>query len=361
MKSFKIRLEFNNKQKTLARKHAGVARYAYNWGLDICKKAFDSKKKRPSAIDLHKKFVKEEKSQKPYLYEVSKCAPQEALRNLDTAYKRFFKKLGKLPQFKKKGIHDSFYLEGSIRTNGKKIKLPKFGWVKLSEQIPAQKIKNVTISRQAGHWFVAFRIPFKPSKLALKGIQKEGSVGVDLGIKTLATLSNGREFEHKRPYKQYKRKLKLAQRSLSRKEKGSNNRAKARRKVARLHYKIRCIRQDALHKLTTYLTQNHREVVIEDLNVRGMSKNHRLASAVLDGGFYEFRRQLEYKAEWYGSRVTVANRFYASSKTCYQCGQVKKDLQLSDRMYRCEGCGFHTGRDLNAALNLKKLAVSSTV
>jgi putative transposase len=189
---------------------------------------------------------------------------------------------------------------------------------------------------------------------------------VDLGVKTLATLSTGEVFLNLRPYKQYKRKLKLAQRKASKKfKKGakeqSKNYKKAQAKVAKLHYKIACIRQDALHKLTTHLAQNHREVVIEDLNVQGMTKNHNLASAILDGGFYEFRRQLAYKCEWYKTTLTLAPRFFPSSKTCSSCGEKKQDLKLSDRMYHCSVCGVEIDRDLNASLNLEKLAVCNTV
>jgi putative transposase len=354
MKSLKIRLELNDKQTTLARKHAGVARFAYNWGLAVCQEAFKHKQKRPSAIDLHKLFVKEQKSVKPYLYEVSKCAPQQALRNLDLAYQRFFKQVGKHPVFKKKGVRDRFYLEGNLQTKGNKIKLPIFGWVRLSEETANYTLKNAVISQRAGQWFVSFKIDTKP----IKTKAKKGDVGVDLGIKTLATLSNGLTFENPKPYRTYKRKLKLAQRQLAKKVKGSKNREKAKRKVAKIHNRIACIRQDSLHKLTTHLAKNHRRIVIEDLNVSGLSKNHQLARAILDGGFYEFRNQLTYKCDWYGSKLVVVNRFYPSSKTCSQCGAIKKDLTLKDRMFKCPNCNFHTGRDLNAAINLKKKAVS---
>jgi len=363
-KSLKIRLDLNNKQITLAKQHAGVARHAYNWALATCQEAFAQKKKRPSAIDLHKKLVREVKSQYAWYYEVSKCAPQQALRDLSESFQRFFKKTSAYPRFKKKGIKDSFYLEGHIRILNNRIKLPHFGWLKLSEKISNFKaIKNVRITRQASHWFVSFKVALPKIK---HKIPKNTPVGVDLGIKDLATLSNGMVFPNLRPYKKYRRKLKLAQRQLSKKyQKGqkiqSKNYQKARNRVARLHYKVSCIRKDVLHKLTTYLAQNHSEIGIEDLNVRGMSKNHKLASAILDGGFYEFRRQLTYKCEWYGSKLVIADRFFASSKTCAQCGTVKKDLTLKDRMYRCDACGFHTGRDFNASINLKNVAVSSTV
>lgn len=357
MKSIKIRLELNNKQITLANKHAGVARYAYNWGKSVCDNAIQNKEKRPTAIDLHKKFVAEEKQTKNWLYEVSKCSPQQALRNLDEAYKRTFKVKGtKFPRFKKKGQHDSFYLEGNIITNGNKIKVPIFGWLKCSETLPDCRAKNVVISKKANQWFVAFKIPFEPPATN----KSNGVVGVDLGVKTLATLSDGQTFENLKPYKKNKRKLKLLQRKLSKKQKGSNNRKKTCDKVAKLHYRIANIRKDNIHKLTTYLAKNHSEIVVEDLNVKGMSKNHKLASAILDGGFYEFKRQLEYKAKWYGSTLTIVDRFFPSSKQCSSCGNIKSDLKLSDREYICESCGLVIDRDLNASINLRNSAVSYT-
>lgn len=359
MKSFKTRLELNNKQTTLANKHAGVARYAYNWGKNVCDEAIKNKEHRPTAIDLHKKFVAEEKSKHEWLYEVSKCSPQQGLRNLDEAYKRTFKVKGsRFPTFKKKGQHDSFYLEGNIQVDWNKIKVPVFGWISCSEVLPVCEIKNVVISKTAVHWFIAFKTPFKPT---IPTNKTNTTVGVDLGIKTLATLSDGKIFEAVKPYKKNKRKLKLLQRQVSKKNKGSENRKKAIKKVSKLHYRIACIRKNATHKLTTYLSKNHTEVVIEDLNMKGMSKNHKLASAILDGGFGEFRRQLEYKCKWYGTTLTVIDRFYPSSKTCSNCEYIKKDLRLSDRVYQCPVCGNEIDRDLNAALNLNKKAVSYTV
>jgi len=357
MKSIKVRLELNNKQRTLANKHAGIQRYTYNWGKSVCDLAIQNGEQRPSAIDLHKKFVAEEKSVKPWLYEVSKWSSQQGLRNLDEAYKRVFKVKGtKYPKFKKKGQHDSFYLEANIHVSVNKIKVPKFGWLKCSEILPQCDIKNVVISKTANQWFIAFKIPFEP-----KIINKtNGAVGVDLGIKTFAVLSDGKIFEAVKPYKINKYKLKILQRRLSKKQKGSNNRKKAELKITKLHYKIANIRKDTIHKLTTYLSKNHTEICIEDLNVNGMSKNHKLASAILDGGFYEFRRQLEYKCKWYGSTLTIVDRFYPSSKTCSGCENVKPKLKLSERTYVCENCGLVIDRDLNAAINLRNRSVSYT-
>lgn len=365
MRSQKIRIELTNESASLAKRHAGTARYAYNWALDRCKKAYENKEKRPSAVDLHKEWVVFKHETATWAKEVSKCAPQEAFRHLDMAFRRSFKMQEvRLPVFKKRGVRDSFYLEGAIRTERDKIKLPKFGWVKMSEQVGDYSLKNVVVSRHAEHWFVSFKTEEIPQKIA--EIAQKPTIGVDLGIKTLATLSDGEVFENKRPYKKYKRKLKIAQRKVSKKyvkgvKKQSKNYQKAKAAVAKLHYKISNIRKDATHKLTSYLSKNHAEIVIEDLNVKGMSKNDKLASAILDGGFYEFKRQLDYKCPWYGSTLTVVDRFYPSSKTCSNCQNVKDKLDLKERVYQCAHCGHTQDRDLNAAINLSKKAVSYTV
>jgi putative transposase len=265
---------------------------------------------------------------------VSKCSPQQSLRELRVAIDRSFKKTSKFPRFKKKGKKDSFYLEGVIQAQDDRIKVPKFGWLKCSEILPQCDIKNVVISRTADDWFIAFKVPFTPTVTP----KKHDTVGVDLGVKTLATLSTGETVENPRPYKTAKRKLRLAQRQMSKKfvkgaKKQSNNYKKAAKKVARIHQKVANIRKDSIHKLTTYLAKNHSEIVIEDLNVKGMSKNHKLASSILDGGFFEFRRQVAYKSEWYGATVTVVNRFFPSSKTCSSCGEIKATLKLSERVF----------------------------
>jgi putative transposase len=366
MKSIKIRLELNDQERTLAAQHAGAARYAYNWGLARSQQTYQSGAKRPTAIDLHKAWVVHKNTAATWAKGVSKCSPQQALRNLDTAYKRAFKmEQVQLPRFKKKGQKDSFYLEGNIRVKANQIKLPRLGWLKCSEVLPSNiPIKNVTVSRQANHWFVSFKVPYH---VMYQNIENQSIAGVDLGIKTLATVSDGTIFENRRPYRQQKRKLRLAQRIASKKyiksksnKNQSNNYQKAQAKVAKIHYKITCIRKDTLHQVTTRLAKNHSEVVIEDLNVKGMSRNHKLASAILDGGFYEFRRQLTYKCAWNGSKLTVVDRFYPSSKTCSACGMVKKDLNLKERTYCCEHCGLEIDRDLNAAINLRSQAVSYT-
>ena len=347
--SFKTELKLNNKQKTLLAKHAGVARHAYNWGLATCFKALENNEKLPTAIDLHKKLVAEVKPIYSWYYEVSKCAPQQALRNLSTAFKNWWiHKHTKCPRFKKKGHHDSFYLEGGLKVSGNRLKLPRIGWVNVHENLPAITPKNVTISRHADRWFISFKY-----ELDIANTPKiRERIGVDIGINSLATCSDGTVIKNRKAYRKHKKKLARLQRNLARKQKGSKNRQKAQVKLARQHKKVVQIRKDTIHKLTSWLAKNHSEIVIENLNVSGMLKNHRLASAVADCGFYEFRRQLEYKTEWYGSKLVMADRFYPSSQLCSNC-QNKQKMPLSKRVYECKNCGLKIDRDLNASINLE--------
>jgi putative transposase len=223
--SFKTELKLNNKQKTLMAKHAGVARHAYNWGLATCFQILENNEKLPSAIDLHKKLVAEVKSIYPWYYEVSKCAPQQALRNLATAFKNWWvHKHCQKPKFKKKGHRDRFYLEGSIKISGNRIKLPRIGWVNCYEILPTTTAKNVTISRHADRWKISFKYELEKAKTP----KKSERIGVDIGINALATCSDGTVFENKKAYRKNKRKLARLQRSLARKEKRSKNRFKAR-------------------------------------------------------------------------------------------------------------------------------------
>ncbi|WP_287242576.1 MULTISPECIES: transposase [unclassified Okeania] len=250
MQSIKTKLKVNNYQKTILAKHAGVARHAYNWGLATCICEYESTKKRLSAITLHKRLVAEVKSQNPWYYQVSKCAPQQALRDLERAFKNFLTipKCG-FPKFKKKGKKDSFYLEGSIKIiQGNYIKLPRIGIVKTYEILPSCRVKNVRISKRAGDWYISFKYDYQPNPTP-----KEGDIiGVDVGINALATCSDGRKFSNVKAYKQAKKRLTRYQRRVSKKKIGSKNRAKAVKRLAEAHKKVADIRADALHKLTTW-------------------------------------------------------------------------------------------------------------
>jgi len=349
LQGFKTKLDLNNKQKTMMAKHAGVARHAYNWGLQICFEALEKQEKIPSAIDLHKKLVAEIKTVNTWYYEVSKCAPQQALRNLATAFINWWKhKHCQKPKFKKKGHRDSFYLDGSIKVTSNKIKLPVIGWVKVYERLPNCQVKNVTISQRAGEWYISFKYSVDVKQSA----KTREKIGVDVGINALATCSEGTVFPNAKAYRKSRRKLAHLQRSVARKQKGSKNRKKAVKKVARCHRRVANIRLDALHKLTTWLAKNHSEIIIEDLNVSGMMRNHRLASAIADCGFYEFKRQLTYKCELSCSKLTIVDRFYPSSQLCSNCGSRQK-MPLKERVYHCSSCGQSIDRDLNASINLE--------
>ncbi len=363
---FKTELKLNSKHRILLAKHAGTARHAYNWGLALCQKILkynrenpDSKLKFPSAIDLHKLLVSLVKPENTWYYEVSKCAPQYALRQLRTAFADFFKKKrinGKpvgFPRFKKKSRHNSFTLDGSIKIVDQfKIKVPIIGVLKTYERLPQSlEVKNVTISRQAERWFISFRQEIEPNFTE----KKISAVGVDLGVKNLATTSTGEVIEGAKSYRKLSQKLGRLQRDVSRKELKSNNWYKAQLKVAKLHRKIANLRKDTLHKLTTNLAKNHSQIVIEDLNVSGMMANRKLSKGIADMGLFEFRRQLNYKSSLYGSELIIADRFFPSSKTCSNCGRVKKSLALSERTFNCE-CGFSCDRDLNASYNLVRIA-----
>ncbi len=359
--SFKTQLIPNNTQVTAFRKSSGVARHAYNWAnaiiLDILKtKKPEEKLKVPSAIDLHKRLVAEVKSIYPWYYEVNKNVPQKALADLKQAWERCFSKTSFQARFKKKGQRDSFYLESGtkaepkIKNDGKRIKLPSIGWVRLSEPLPITATHNCVISRQADKWFIA--IKYEVEKPTVSSDRQ--TIGVDIGIKELAVCSNGKVFANPKAYRRMSKSLKRSQRRVSRRVKGSKNRTKAIRKLAKVHAKISNIRKDAIHKLTHHLAKNHSEVRIEDLHVKAFLKNHNLAGAIADCGMYEFKRQLEYKTEKFSSKLILVDRFFPSSQICSNCGNHRHKMPLKNRVYICPDCGYSSDRDLNAARNIDR-------
>jgi putative transposase len=355
---FKTELKLNNQQRTALLKHCGVARHSWNWGLALTKQILDHNKqcpdtkiKFPSAIDLHKWLVALVKSENEWYYECSKSTPQQALMALREAWTRCFNKTAGVPKFKKKGKRDSFTLEGTVKIlEENKIQVPVIGIIKTYERLPQILTKSATISRQADRWFISFRFDIKINESISDSV-----VGVDLGVKSLATLSTGEVVLGANSYKQYSVKLSRMQWLNRHKIIGSNNWKKAQMAVARLHRKIANIRKDTLHKLTTLLAKNHGTIVIEDLNVSGMMANHKLAKSIADMGFFEFRRQLIYKCELYSSKLVVVDRWFPSSKTCSSCGTKKETLTLNERVFECGYCGFSLDRDLNAAINLSKV------
>lgn len=359
---FKTQVNLNNEQRTVFAKHAGTARHAYNQGLALTQHLLDwnganpsNKIKFPSAIDLHKWYVASVKPEFPWIYEVSKCAGQYALKALRDGWDRCFKKLSSPPRFKRKGQHDSFMLDGTIKILGSNhIQVPVIGVLKTFETLPQVKPKNVTISRQSDKWFISF-------KLEIETIQTEKtnlSVGVDLGVKQFATLSNGQVFDAPPEYKYLKAQIAKLQYLNRNKQRGSQGYKDFLHRVAQLHYRLTCIRKDFLNKLTTYLAKSFQYVCIEDLNVSGMLKFGSLSGAVAMLGFYEFRKQLEYKCKLYGSELRIIGRWEPSSKLHHLCGWKNEALTLKDRVFHCPECAESIDRDLNAALNIERIGLS---
>jgi putative transposase len=356
----------------------GVARFAYNWGLNRWQEMYEAHKDNPESCQqpnqyiLRKELNAIKREEFPWMCEVTKYAPQQALINIGKAFDSFFKGRGRYPKFKRKGEHDSFYIgsdllkvdkasvwiPGLMRFMGKRRKL---GWVRMAEPLRYGNAKIVcsTVSRTADKWYIAITCEV-PDTATKKSGANGKVVGVDVGVNEYVT-SDGEFMPVPRALRKAQRKLRRAQQSLSRKRKGSKNMARQKAKVARIHARVANVRSDWMHKLTSELTNEYDVIAIEDLNAKGMTKNHHLAMSVTDAAFGEFRRQIEYKSEARGCMVYVADRWYPSSKTCSCCGSVKAKLSLSERTYVCDECGFTCHRDLNAAINLRDLAVSSTV
>jgi putative transposase len=292
----KIALDPNAAQQTYFARAAGTARFAWNWALGEWKRQYEAGGK-PSEVSLRRLLNSLKRSEYPWMYDVSKSVVQEAIIDLGTAFRAFFEKRGHYPQFKRKGGRSSFCAAneaGKFRTDGNRIKLPVIGWMKMREEVRfSGPLKRATVSLEGGRWFVSLMIDTDDVQPVQ---QPEATVGVDLGISALATLSNGEVVAGPKAHKTALKRQRRAHKALSRKRHGSANFRKAKRRLAVLHARIANVRRDATHKLTTRLTKTYRTIGIEDLNVRGMAGNRRLARSVMDAGFFELRRQLDYKS-----------------------------------------------------------------
>lgn len=359
-RTHKIQLDPTCKQWTYFCKACGIARFTWNWALSKWQEQYKAGNK-VNALQLKKEFNRIKEKEFPWMYEVTKYACQQPFIFLQRAYQGFFNGTSKYPKYKKKGIHDSFYIGGDqIKIVGKYVKVPNLGWVRLTESLRFEgKINSVTISRTADRWFISVSVETSQLPAAC---ENQAVVGVDLGIKAFATLSNGKSIPANQPLRKKLKRLKRLQRKLSKRKEGSQNRLKAKKTIAKLHYRIASCRSDFLHKVTTELTEQYKHIVIEDLDISKMARRKGLSRSIMDSGFYEFRRQLSYKASLRGNRVYVTDKWYASSKRCSSCGHCKEELLLSERTYTCEKCGCSIDRDHNAAICLEQLlnTVSST-
>ncbi|MBV8435114.1 MAG: transposase, partial [Candidatus Eremiobacteraeota bacterium] len=361
----RIRIVPTAAQEVTFRKSCGVARFAYNWALAEWQRQYAAGEK-PSEIALRKKLNAVKDAEFPWMREVTKNAPQQAIKNLGRAYANWFVALKrgdkriKPPKFKKRGVHDSFRADNGtdashpdcIRVDGKRMLLPRIGWIRTREEVRfAGNIKSVVISRRADGWYASVSIE-APDELAAHVLTN--TVGVDLGVTALATLDDGTKITAPKPLRRLLQKLKRLAHSFSRRQRGSSNRAKAKTKLALLHRRIADIRSDALHQFTTHLVRNSATIVIEDLNVSGMLANRHLSRAVADVAFFELRRQLEYKTSMAGGALIVVDRWYPSSRLCSVCGTKNESLRLAERIWACASCGTTHDRDQNAAGNLAR-------
>ena len=363
----KIRLDPNNVQATYLARAAGTARFAYNWALTEWQRQYHASQadpllSSPSETALRRQLNAIKREQFPWMLEVTKNAPQMAIIQLGAAFKNFFAGRANYPTFRRKGRDDRFTLSNDqFSVDAARIRIPKLGWVRMRENLRfAGTVVSASVSRTAGHWFASITVD-TPDDLLPPQADNQGTVGVDFGVTTLAALSTGERITGPKAHRRLLGRLKRLSRGLSRKVKGSANRGKAKARLARVHARIANIRQDSLHQLSHSLTSRFHTIGIEDLNVKGMIKNRCLSRAVSDMGFYELRRQLQYKADLRGGRVVVIDRWYPSSKICSSCGHQLESLPLAVRTWTCPCCCAVHDRDVNAAINLKNMAVSSTV
>lgn len=362
LKAYKYRLYPTKIQEVLIAKHFGCARYIYNYGLERKIKSYSETKKSISRFTIQADLPKLKKAERTkWLSEVNSLSLQAALLNLDMAFTRFFKEKKGFPKFKSK--HDnrqSFSIpqNTTVDYDAKRVYLPKFKEgikCRFSRKFDG-KIKTSTVSRTpTGKYFISILVETEDTIPNKAPIDENKAVGVDLGIKTFATLSDGTEIQNPKYLNKALKKLKRLQRSVSRKKKGSNSRKKAVKLLARQYEKVTNKRKDFLHKTTKYLIDHYDTICLETLSASNMVKNHRLAQAIQDIGIYTFNSYMDYKAEWYGKNIIRIGRFEPSSKMC-SCGHIHRGLKLSDRVWTCPACGSVNQRDLLAAQNIKKFA-----
>ena len=356
MFAVKRALKLNNNEATLMARHAGFRRVVFNFGLSLRTQMYsEGKFTDKKVINEVKKVLTNYVKKQPefgWMNQLSSRVYQNALIDLKDAFSRYRSGSSGHPKFASRRDGQSFTVDSSngkvLLNAGKTIKIPILGTFQLFEPLECSFVSQTfTISKEGNRWFVSFCVDAE--RLPVQ--QPENSVGIDVGIKSFATLSNQQVFDAPKPLKQAKTKLATLQRKASKQVKGSQNQRKTYDMISLLHARIACIRLDFLHKLTTYLAKTFQLIKIENLNVQGMMANHKLAGAISDLGFYEFKRQLDYKCQMYGSRLVLVDQWFPSTKTCSNCGN-KKDMPLSVRTFDCPACGRSLDRDFNASLNI---------
>lgn len=360
-KAYKYKLDPTVKQQHQLLQAMGNARFIYNWGLDKKKNAWTNDKQRLSFMELSA-MVTEMKKLPEYQW-LSLCGRDcltQSLRNLDNAFTRFFKKQTKFPNFKSKHSKQTVKYEKhpTVDFDNWKIKIPTIGWVKMKKNrvFDSNKVKFGTLTihydNKGTFWCIVLvdDLQTPPQKV---NVVDETTVGIDFGIKTYATLSDGTKIDNPKYLESTDRKLRILNRRLSRKQKGSKNWERSRIKLAKYYEKIANKREDFTNKLSTEWIRDYDTICMEDLNITGMAQNHHLARAINSASWNMIVRKLVYKAEWYGKNVVFIGRFDPSSKMCSKCGYINKELKLSDREWICPECGEVHDRDINAAINIK--------
>ena len=366
LKSFVYRLYPNKEQEILLAKHFGCNRFIYNWALNLRKESYEQSGKTISKFELNKMVTQlAKKEEYSWLQEVLSQSLQQSIQNLDTAYIKFFKEKTGFPKFKSKRTHRySYRIPQNVKIDFEehKVFLPKIKWVNIRVDRKFEGlIKSVTVKQlPSGKYFVSILVEDSKDYQTKKQIEHANAVGIDLGIKDFAILSDGTKIENPKFLRIKEQRLKVLQKRLSRKQKGSNNRNKQRIKVAKLHEKITNERKDFLQKLTTKLVKESQfdTFCLENLNVSGMMRNHKLAKSIAEVSWYQFTEMLKYKCGWYGKNLVQIGQFEPSTKTCSHCGYKNTELTLKDREWICPVCNTYHDRDINAAINIKNFALS---
>jgi putative transposase len=365
-RAYKFRLQPNKGQRIQFAQTAGCVRLVWNKGLALEKELLDKKEKRRRFAGLCKEVTSWKREDETSFLQLVHSQPlQQVCKDLDRALSDGLKKVKGFPRFKKKGLHDSFRYPQGFKFDGNKVFLPKIGWVRFRQsQDIVGTPKNVTVSKRAGEWYIAVQVELEVEDP--KHPNSEQEVGIDMGIARFATLSNGNVLKPHNAYRQNQKELARAQRKLARQKKGSKNREKQKWKIQRLHKRIADSRLDYLHKATTWIAKNHGKVVLEDLKVASMSKSAKgtlekpgrnvaaksgLNKSILDQGWFEFKRQLGYKLEWFGGELVLINPRHTSQR-CHACGEVSRENRKTQAKFECGSCGHQDNADNNAALNI---------
>jgi putative transposase len=350
--TYKFKLKPTKEQEILLNKHFGSVRYVYNYFLNQRKEEYLNNKK---SITYNKQagYLTQLKKndETEWLKEINSQSLQYSLKCIETAYQGFFNKRTQFPRFKSRKSRNSFTCPQFVRSEGNKIIIPKFqeGIEMIMEREIKGKIKKATLSKTpTGKYFVSVLSEMNYTS----SVKTNQSVGIDLGIKDFLVLSDGTKIKNHRFLKHYERQLSKNQKHLSRKKNGSSRYEKQRIKVAKIHEKITNSRMDLIHKTTLNLVNQFDTIYLEDLNVKGMMKNHKLAKAISDVSWSKFIETLTYKAEWNDKEIVHIDRFFPSSKTCSKCGYIHSGLKLKDRTWTCKECGEIHDRDVNAAINI---------